>query len=374
MQVHDDQELLELMLRDRNDAPDLYKPTNYWLNYENLLLPELRSLGLKDFRRRKNSVLTSFGATDLLPSSMLTHHLSIWKEKRGHSTAKKVLELILQSKALVEALEKIGGVISGATLQDVRLLCYEFAKYYGESRGAKSIRELEASTVGNPEDIFIADGKRYTTSFLNYYIQYAYCSRYVNFDRIDSICEIGGGSGKQIEVIRKLHPNITFYIFDIPPQLYVCQQYLSALFQDSVVSYRETRTMQSAPKDKGRIFIFGNWKLPKLAELKYDLFWNSASFQEMEPDVVLNYLRYANEQTAEFAFLNECMEGMMTASEKGEHGVLERTTLEHYKKGLRNLQLKDMSRSIYLPGLEASAYAPVSRMQFSFWSKNQKLD
>jgi putative sugar O-methyltransferase len=372
MEIQDDPELLELMLRDSDHVPDLYRPTNYWLNYEKLLVPELRSLGLRDFRRRKNSVLTSFGATDLLPSSIFLHHLPVWKPRR-HSVAKRFLQLILQLKTVEETFEKVAGLAFGATLQDLRMLCYEFAKCYGESRGARSLLEFEASTVGNPEDIFIEDGKQYTTSLLNYYIQYAYCCRYVDFSIIVSICEIGSGAGKQIEVIRKLHPNIDFYVFDVPPQLYLCEQYLSALFHDSVVSYRETRTMRNVPKNhNGSIFIFGNWKLPELSELKYDLFWNSASFQEMEPNVVLNYLRYANQQTNRFAFLNECMDGVTLAASEGEHGVLERTTLEHYKMGLKDFQIQNMSTSIYLPGLGSSPYAPVPRMHFSFWSKNKR--
>jgi hypothetical protein len=32
--------------------------------------------------------------------------------------------------------------------------------------------------------------------------------------------------------------------------------------------------------------------MPLLSDLAFDVFWNAASFGEMEPDVVENYLRY----------------------------------------------------------------------------------
>jgi hypothetical protein len=67
MQVIDDPELLQLMLLDAADAPDAYKPTNFWSVLDKRLLPELQRSGLKDFRRRKNSILSTFGATDLAP-------------------------------------------------------------------------------------------------------------------------------------------------------------------------------------------------------------------------------------------------------------------------------------------------------------------
>ena len=253
---------------------------------------------------------------------------------------------------------------SGADLQDVRKLCYEFAKAYGAEYGAKSLAKFEASTIGNPEDIFTVAGRAYTTSLLCYYLQYAYCCQYIDFDSIESVMEIGSGSGKQVEVIKKLHPHLSFYVFDIAPQLYVCEQYLSAVFPDSVVSFRQTRKMMDAPKQSDKkIFVFGSWKLPELTNFKYDLFWNSASFQEMEPDVVLNYLKFVNKQ-AQYAFLNENMSGKEVASKRGQPGVLEQTRLEHYKEGLRDFELKDISGSIFLPRSEPS-------YNFSFWNKKQ---
>ena len=62
MQVLDDPLLLELMLEDTACGSELYKPTNYWEFYERQFLPELERLGLYNFRRRKNSTLSIFGA------------------------------------------------------------------------------------------------------------------------------------------------------------------------------------------------------------------------------------------------------------------------------------------------------------------------
>ena len=64
-QVDDDIELLSLMMRDTAVADTLYQPTPYWKDYEKRSLPELQRLGLRDFRRRRDSILASFGATDL---------------------------------------------------------------------------------------------------------------------------------------------------------------------------------------------------------------------------------------------------------------------------------------------------------------------
>ena len=349
---------------DTHSASDLYRPTNYWSNYEETLLQELRSLGLRDFRRRKNSILTSFGATDLLPVSKHLNHLPIWKHVPFQRRVMKNFFWATKLRAINKAFNHISRVVSGVGIQEARMLCYEFAKSYGEKNGARIISELESSTVGNPEDVFFVNGKAYTMSILYYYIQYAYCCQFIDFNRVDTMLEIGCGSGKQVEVIKKLHPRICFYVADIPPQIYVCEQYLSALFPNSVVSYRKSRRMKRVPGGgSGKIFILGNWKLPELMDLNYDLFWNSASFQEMEPEIVLNYLKYVNEQTNRYVFLHEMMDGMDHKAEKrGEHGVLERTTLNHYKRGLKEFQLTELSAGLFLPEV-------ASKYNFSFWRR-----
>ena len=368
-QVKDDPELLELMMQDYLSVSNLFKPTNYWSYYEKAILSELRELGLHDFRGRNNSSFSSFGATDLFPFSALLNlgtrlNLSPYNPRLMimRFFVKTYLKIMkLQTQLTRNSIKRPSDEYRG-----INLSCYKFAKSYGEENGAKPIDEFEDSLVGNPENVFYVNDKLYTDSLLSHYIHYAYCCKHMNFDSIDTIMEIGSGSGKQIEVIKKLHKHLCFYVFDISPQLYVCEQYLSTLFPDSVVSYRQTRTMKSIPEQrKGKIFIFGNWKIPELTNLNPDLFWNSASFQEMEPAVVLNYLKYVNQLTTKYVFLNEKMKGKEVAKTKGKFGVLEQTKLEHYKRGLKDFQLEDLSRTIFLPRISSL----FSSFKYSFWKR-----
>lgn len=362
MQVKDDPALLELMLEDSKTISNLYQPTNYWTVIDKYLIPELRSKGLYDFRRRRSSLINFFGTTDLLPISQALQN----------PTSKKLFPLLIsllfklsfKTKKLQNTLNHIADRLSGVSLKDINLLCFKIAELYGKTCGAKSIYEFEASHAGNPEHVFYKENKMYNISSLFHYIQYAYCCRFLNFDQIKTVAEIGSGFGKQTEVIKKLHPHLTFYLFDLAPQLYVCEQYLSTIFPDSVVSYRQTRTMNHIPEDqKGKIFIFVNWKISELDNLNYDMFWNSASFQEMEPKVVQNYLMHINKQTNRFVFLNERMKGIPIATKKGLDGVLEPVKLKHYEEGLKDFKLKDLSEPIHIPRLSEPSYS------YSLWIK-----
>ena len=347
MQVADDIELMELMLEDRRSAPQVYQPTNYWAVYETFLLPELRKFGLRDFRSRKlsrfgRSVLSSLGANDIAPSPA---EIDVFYSRLFHnrytrrllplgmviSTVNRVLNSLLPIK-----------VPYGANIQQIRQMSHEFARLYGEQAGARPIQSITMSLAGNPGDLFEIDGKSWTMPMLDFYIKYAYCCNHVNFDEIGLMVELGSGSGRQVEVIKKLHPNVSFFLFDLPPQLYVCEQYLKSVFPDSVVSYRETREMHSVPEDpKGKIFMFGNWKFPLLEETRIDLFWSVHSLQEMEPAVAANYLKYVN-NCAQKINLCQLVNGQRIARAKGQPGVLEQTTLAHYQSALTNFRMVDL--------------------------------
>jgi putative sugar O-methyltransferase len=346
-QVQDDPDLLDLMMADLNHASDLYKPTNYWKVYENTFLPELRRLGLHDFRRRSRSVLSSFGATDLspeLPKIDVNRHRLI-----NNKVTRRIPGWSRLSASINGVINKADLLISdtyGCSLDDLKFAAYHTAKMFGQLAGARSIEEFSISKAGNPSDVLEIGGRSYTMRSLYYYMRYAYCCKFIDFDKVNVIAELGAGSGKQVEVIRKLHSKVCYLIFDISPQLYVCEQLLKSIFPGSVVSYRITREPGFVIKPQpGQIYILGSWRFPLIETVNVDLFWNAVSFQEMEPDIVLNYLGFVN-RCAGHVFLQQMMQGKNVAAAPGCPGVLKQTEIRHYRQGLSHFELIDLSSCV----------------------------
>ena len=154
--------------------------------------------------------------------------------------------------------------------------------------------DIEVSDFGAPQDIFEVSGRRYTMLFLDYYLRYCFAHKHIRSRGDEIIVELGPWSGYQIEVLKKLYPNLTILCLDLPAQVYLSQVYLSeSLGRDKIVGTDVTlkwRDLQGLRK--GCVHFLGNWQMPLLGGLKCDLFWNAASFGEMEPDVVENYLKY----------------------------------------------------------------------------------
>jgi len=368
-QVDDDPELLELMLTDGNAAPPLYRVTNYWEFLDRKLLPELRRMGLRDFRRRPQSALASFDATDRLP---LPPHLNLFACRLLNNRLtvridgyERLLErLSLAISRLLPLADS--GYISVTGLGRIAL---DRAVDYGARMGARPLADVGDSLLGNPEWVVERGERAYTITFLKKYLNYAYCCRFLDFDAIATVVELGPGSGRQVEVLKKLHPQLTLYLFDIAPQLYVCEQYLKKVFGDKVVDYRRTRDLAALPKPDGRIYLFLNTKFPLLDGGKVDLFWNTASFQEMEPVVVANYLSFVN-RAADTAFIMACMGGKHVARAPGQPGVLRATTFDDFATGLKDLECVDRSFSVRPFGDEAIE-SPLN-YENSFWRRRKR--
>ena len=111
-----------------------------------------------------------------------------------------------------------------------------------------------------------------------------------------------------------------------------------------VVDYIHTRTMKKIDDiQKGKIHIFPNWMIEIAAGVEIDLFWNAASFQEMEPETVKSYLGYV--QHAKNIYLMQAMYGQSQAVQPGLGGVLQKTQLPHYFDYLPDHRIIDLTHT-----------------------------
>jgi putative sugar O-methyltransferase len=319
--IEDRPEYLEEMIQDMKNANKLYQTTNYWKNYEKVLLPYIYSHGIKDFRSSNKPIMPSFGGGGnpvFFPENNIK---------------KALLYLLLKLEMILNNNNNFANIAKQCYLNWEKE-CYKSAKLLDDEN---ELKKLYDSGEGKPSNIFSIDGTPYTPQIFSKFLYYLYIKRHFNFSRENVIIfEIGPGVGYQAEVFLKLHPHLRILLLDIPPQLYIAQQYLSAVFPDKVQPYNVSKKYEILDEsifENKNIVMLAPWQIEKL-NINSHLFWNSASFQEMEPDVVDNYLSFVNKSTLEVVYLMELMSGKETAKSVGEHGVLEQVKYEHYKKGL----------------------------------------
>lgn len=337
-QLEDDPKLFELMMEELKNSPQMYQPTNYWSKYINETIRLIREERLKDFRRQKWGYFRSFGASDFASTS--EYQRTLLRRANVSEADKKLIIDYLEFTAKHRDLPVLP---FNMAWQEIDQLAARSADLTGRVSGALPITQIEPDPVGNPLHDFAYEGKTYTHYFLGYYMRYAAANRVIDFNKVDNIVELGSGAGNQVEILKKYYPHLTFYLVDLAPYLYLCHQFLRAVFPDNHVSYRETAEQQTVTADrKGDILFLGSGRLNTLRPKGVTLFWNSASFGEMEPEVVENYISEIK-TWADGVYLYQAMTGKELGSE-GKGGVLKKTTFEHYSAFLgKNYSLADRS-------------------------------
>jgi hypothetical protein len=130
---------------------------------------------------------------------------------------------------------------------------------------------------------------------------------------------------------------------------------MSKTFPNDCVDYLETRNWTNFDKiTAGKIYFFGTGSFPMITKLTNNLFINCSSFQEMEQDVVKNYLSFAN-QSSKSIYLQQDFNGKAEASSAGLPGVLKRTVISDYLESLSSFNCIDRSLSILPSGIVSTA-------------------
>lgn len=311
------------LMEDYRAAPNEFQATSYWAAYEGKLLEEIGSLDLTRLRSGKAQILETFGFNDI--------------------TYKYQSKKFFLERWLLQALTKTFGSLReilpyGIKLKDIREMAVHHCQIVGELASARPIGELSASEFGMPADLFEYAGQKYTMPFLNNYVRYCFAKKYVPLTGQEVFVELGSGSGYQVEILKKIHPEMTVLCFDLPAQVFLCEEYLRSIFgEDAVVSTDETSRWSSLTNvQPGKIHFFGNWKWPLLRGYSFDLFWNAASFGEMEPEVVRNYLSYIKD-SVDYVYLLQARHGKETS---GKASVVQKvTTFSDYQDILGGFRL-----------------------------------
>jgi len=326
MEIKDDMDLLDTQISEAKKVPDLYKPTNYWLNYTDDIVLNLKKDGMKSLRNKRKSVFNVFGGSD---DQMEYFRI----RKKGNFPP-------------THFFDKYYMVWSAIPKETLQMLAYQQAYYLDKKYNVNKVQELSVSLVGDPVDVFYADGKPYTVNFLNYFLQYIYLTRFIDFNKIKVFIDLGCGLSKVTEVIHRLHPHVMILLFDIVPTIYTTEMYWKSLFGDSVKGYREVKSLKELKYDAGKVYVFPNWMIPIIKTIPVDVFMNSGSFQEMEKNVVDNYLSFVN-GNARYVYLRASMKGSEHAKHVGDFGSIAPVKKEVYLSALSNYKILDNSQSVF---------------------------
>lgn len=315
------------LVEEYNQSPKIFHAGRYWKAYEAKIIKEIKRSDINELRSGKYPIFGTFGFNE-----------RVYNYHPNQAIYKK---LFLKTIRFLNS-SNIPSMPYSLRLSDIREMAYNHCLIQGELANIKPISEIETSSFGNPQDIFEINGKKYTMAFMTYYIRLCYAQKYLKLKGNETIVELGSGSGHQVEILKKIFPGLTIVCFDLPYPLYLCNIYLkNVLGQEMILNASEGIKLIDINQIKtGKVNFLGNWQFPLLKNFKFDIFWNAASFGEMEPDIVQNYLSYV---------LDECKSIYLLQARHGKEssknsGVVTPISFEDYNSMLNGFKLINESQ------------------------------
>ena len=279
----DDRATLTAMLEDMGMQSALYRPTSYWQPYVDRTTEAILQGGLSSFRGAAAPGFKGFVYVPARPT---------FRPSGVRRMALQLASKVPGISRIVSGYEAMLDATQATQIEQQKRLVRLLYEYILQIDDPARIVGLEDSGLGQPLDALEVRGRVYTLAFLTFFTRYLFAAQTVDLARTNVIIELGPGYGGQAEIFLRLHPDLKYVVIDIPPMAYVTERYLGALFPGQVLGYQRTREIGSIGPDAirdHRVIVLCPWQMPHV-RFDVDLFWNAASFQEMEREVVANYL------------------------------------------------------------------------------------
>ncbi len=284
--------LINSMLEDMKKAPPFFQPTNYWKHLIPLITKDFETFGFENFRATQSA-------------------MNIWVG--------------------------IGNIVYGTYDHQI------FTTFDNDEK-PPHLRLFSEDLSGKPVGAFRFNGQNYTSTSLSYLKGLVFLKKYIDTSPIRNVLEIGGGYGVLGSILLKAEPEKYFYVdVDLPPIAGIATNYLQHIFgSEAVLDYSKSRDMAVIDieelRKKYRAAVLCPWQLPRVKG-NFELAVNYISFQEMEPDVVQNYISYINSLTSHYVLLRNSRYGKETADQLKSGGVLKSTVRQDYIDYLSQFKL-----------------------------------
>jgi putative sugar O-methyltransferase len=298
--------LTERTLAELKTCKAIYRPTNFWSPGVVQLLRDMENAGLERFKTWPNSHTwfyprygNGFSDASIAATYEAAAKVNRWADKFWITSA-------------------LNGSLEARRDYDVA------AVRWNHERWPIDLRGFGESPVGTPPQAYQLSGiggVRFGRPYLGYLILLAALSNHVDAPP-KSFLEIGGGFGVLGEIVLARDPGARYVDIDIPPLVTVASYYLTELFGTDRVQSYDSAVADSGPIDVPISGVFPSWRIEDV-QGEFDVFVNSFSFQEMEFDVVDNYVGAVCAKGVTYAVSLNSREGTYKAENAGEWGSLE---------------------------------------------------
>ncbi len=274
---------------------DLYKPGAFWKEALDSILKIYLEKGIKDFRSERLNLsffIPTYGWPTYIFNKPFVEKIRTICKK--HFGVKQLTEIEVRFDGSKDAFSD-----------------YRAFKIASMIHDPLDLLNFSESKVGSPIEHFCFDNKWFSRSSLNYLLGLSFLfSTFPKF-RPETVLEIGGGFGTLGEILGKSNIcNLRYINLDLYPMFAIAKDYVTECFSGDPkrLVTRKIPTNEFTAKQLQTFSFFPNSKIEKLRGT-IDLFVNFISFQEMEPDIVSNYIKMVQQLKPKLVLIRNLREG-----------------------------------------------------------------
>lgn len=308
--------LLNKLINDHQYNNSILTSNNYWMNYTKRIERHIHNADLNTMRTNYNLMKGfAFGGAPKPTVSNLYIKRTIFHFLEKIYPLTKVIN---EYKRLLNATHKR----NVGFRKDIAGLCLK--QIY---KSFNDICFIDGTCNGGAEDGFKFNGFNISAEWIIYLARAAdLYSGSPNLLKTKSIIEIGPGVGLNTLAHFSLNKNLNMVVnIDLPHILYLSTQFLKSVKFVEVIDYLEFEKMDlnNINGNKKIVIQLPPWVLYKL-NINFDLLLNHFSFQEMEKNIVSEYLKLLGKKINSSAFIQNNVDGQ----KGGAGGQIEPVTLD----------------------------------------------
>ncbi len=287
--IKNDLPLLDQMMIDLSKYDTILGPGPYWLANQENTLKWLQENDLNAFRtyNPSNKALGNFSGNACWPN--LKDRVAISK-----SVERSFIYRLCRKLRISPIQTRFDKFCRDQTLPTRIVTLYAQAASrlisLCDTRG--DFEKLEFFLEDGPSDIVCIQGKQLTPISAEKFLLYCRIMSSIDTEEFSTVVEVGPGAGQLNEIISKLHPMCKQFLIDIPPQLYVTEAFMTAIFGKDVMPYTESSQCTDFTQLGYRIYPIAPWMAEQAKFPKVDLFLSQV-FEEMAHETVAGYMDLA---------------------------------------------------------------------------------
>lgn len=322
-------------------------------DYFDLFVKEIKEQGLPTMITNGSRLLNTIGGISYSPLQQMQYNLN--RQFEEGLIDKNELDILLKASEIIFEKNNLSLLPYELSFEDLNIAALDKALLFAKAQKLPPVTDIPVVEELGTGYQFEIDGQKYNYLYLYYYLRFAFCASVVDFEKIDTFVEIGSGSGRSTEIIKRLYPHITCHLFDIGPQLYVANRYLSAALPNQIAPFG------ASEEQTGKIHFHPHHEIEKFTPQGKTISWATMVYCIMEPNTAKAYFDSLT-KFSDYIYLCE----PMTSAGGGQYGLKEPMERRHYEQFIQPTHELTAEQKVGRPLANIKLWGGVEEM---VWSK-----